>query len=152
MIKPALLADHLTGAALLMLLGFRRASIGWLIFLFIGMALASTQNRGGMFAIIISLTFALILTGKWRKLAVIVVTSAGLLGLLYLLDLSVPGHARDISARQLVENFSVLSVPRTQLTLRRRRIGASHGGTRSSAIHSRVRTFGPARVLGSIWQ
>jgi hypothetical protein len=108
-IKITLLQLHLTGAALLMLLGFKRASIGLLIFLFIGIALASTQNRSGTFAMMMSLTLALILTGKWRKLAVIVVISAGLLGLLYSLDLSLPGKEREVSASQLVENlFSVV--------------------------------------------
>jgi hypothetical protein len=105
--KAGLLADNLTGAALLMLLGFRRAGVGWCILLFIGMALVSTQNRGSMLAIIIPLAFAMITTGRLRKLAAIVVTAAGLIGLAYMLDFSVPSvTTREISAMQLVENFS----------------------------------------------
>lgn len=108
-VKAGFLADNLAGAALLMLLGFRRSGVGWLVLLVFGLALTSMENRGGMLAIIIPLIFALILTGRWRELTVIVVMVAGLVGLAYTLDLSgppIPNSEREISARQLVENFS----------------------------------------------
>ena len=43
---PDVMACHLAGAGLLMLLGFRRAGIGWCILMLIGMALASTYEQG----------------------------------------------------------------------------------------------------------
>ena len=86
------------------------SSVGWCILLLIGMALVSTQNRGSMLVIIVPLAFAMIATGRLRMLAAIVVTAAGLIGLAYMLDLSVPtdisATPREISATQLVENFS----------------------------------------------
>ena len=105
--KFGFLADNLAGAALLMLLGFRRPGVGWLVLLVIGIAFTSMSNRGGMLAIIIPLTFALILTGRWRELAVIGVMAAGLVGIAYTLDLSspIPNSTREISARQLIDNF-----------------------------------------------
>jgi len=106
-IKLNVLADHLTGAALLILLGFRRAGIGWLVLLCIGIALLSTQSRAGMSAIAISLTFAMIVTGRWRTLVAIVIIMAIMIALAYMLDLSVgsPFDSRSFSTRQLVENF-----------------------------------------------
>jgi hypothetical protein len=107
LVKPQLLADHLAGAALLILLGFMRASVGWRILLLIGIALVATQTRGGMLAIIIPLTFAFVATGRLLTFAFIVVATAGLASLAYQADLSVsPPVGREISARQLVGNFS----------------------------------------------
>ena len=108
--KAGLVADHLAGAALLILLGFMRASVGWRIILLIGIALIATQSRGAMLAVIIPTVFAMIATGRLRKLAAIVVTTGGLIGLAYMVDLSDPHPQRDrtreISATQLVENFA----------------------------------------------
>ena len=55
---PDVIGIHLTGAALLMLLGFRRAGIGWCVFLLIGLALVSTISRSCLFSIVIPITFA----------------------------------------------------------------------------------------------
>ena len=108
-VKAGLVADHLAGAGLLILLGFMRASVGWRIILLIGIALIATQSRGAMLAVIIPTVFAMIATGRLRKLAAIVVTTGGLIGLAYMVDLSIPipsATARQISATQLAENFA----------------------------------------------
>ena len=93
-----------------MLLGFRRPGIGWLIVLFIGIVLVSMRTRGGMLAFVIPLTIAVIVTGRWREGILIGASAAGIFGLAYMLDLSIPvGQSlasRDISAKQLVENFT----------------------------------------------
>jgi O-Antigen ligase len=106
-IKIGTLGAHLAGAALLMLLGFRRPGIGWLIVLFIGIALVSMRTRGGLLAFVIPLTIAVIVTGRWREGILIGASAAGIFGLAYMLEISV-GHfaSRDISAKQLVENFT----------------------------------------------
>jgi O-Antigen ligase len=109
-IKIGTLGAHLAGAALLMLLGFRRPSIGWFIVLFIGIVLVTMRTRGGLLAFVIPLALALIVTGKWRESILIGASAAGIFGLAYMLDLSISvGHSfasRDISAKQLVENFT----------------------------------------------
>ena len=99
----------------MILLGFRRAGIGWLTLLFISIALLSTQSRSGTLATVISLTFALVVTGRWRTLGAIVIILASIIALAYMLDLSVAGEfgpssgSRSISARQLLENlFSII--------------------------------------------
>lgn len=122
-VKMNLLAIHLTGAALLILLGFKRASIGWLTLLFIGIALLLTQSRAGTATIVISLTCALILTGRWRTLGAIVIIMASIVALAYMSDLSLDlspdpytaiEFSRSISARQLIENVSSIFGATTQ--------------------------------------
>ena len=104
---PDVAASHLAGAALLMLLGFRRAGIGWILLMLIGMALVSMQSRGSVWAIVIPIIFAAIAGGKLRKLAVVIVPTLGLLGLAYALDLSYPlDWRRSVSAQQLVDNVA----------------------------------------------
>ena len=123
-----------------------RASVGWRILLLIGIALIGTQNRGGMLAVIIPLTFAMIATGRLRKLAAIVVTTGGLIGLAYmriyrsliLVPPRLPRPARNqrnTACRRILQVFS-LDERTPDITLETTKpIGASHGGTRSSAIH-----------------
>ena len=109
-VKNGPFATHLLGAALLMLLGFRRAGIGWLIMLLIGITLLSIRSRGCMLDFVVPLSFAVIVTGRWRSATVIVVTVVSLLALAYMLDLSYQTgdelSGREISARQLVWNFT----------------------------------------------
>jgi O-Antigen ligase len=109
-------ATHLLGAALLMFLGFKRAGIGWLIILSIGIALLAMRSRGSLLAFAVPLAVAVIVTGRWREATLIVVSAAGLIGLAYMLDLSVQTPDvlanREISARQLVGNFlSIFGAP-----------------------------------------
>jgi hypothetical protein len=109
-IKYGPFATHLLGAALLMLLGFRRAGIGWLIMLFFGITLLSIRSRGCMLDFVVPLSVAVIVTGRWRSATVVVVTVASLLALAYMLDLSYQTgdelSGREISTRQLVSNFT----------------------------------------------
>jgi hypothetical protein len=99
---------HLLGAALLILLGFRRASIGWIIILFIGITMLAMRSRSSLLSFLIPFFLAIVVTGKWREAAAIVVTVTGLIGVAYLLDFSIPtgevlAH-REISARQFIGN------------------------------------------------
>lgn len=98
---------QLAGAALLALLGFRRANVAWLTLLLAGMAIAATQNRGGMLAIIFMLIFALLASGRLREFSVLFVIVAMLTGIAYVFNLSIPtNRMRDISAEQLIDNFA----------------------------------------------
>jgi hypothetical protein len=106
-VKPASLAVHLSGVALMMLLGFRRAGISWLLLLIIGMAVASMMNRAAMLAIVIPITVAVIVTGKWREFTFACVIGAVLIGSASVLAPAIPTNSsRDISAAQLIDNFT----------------------------------------------
>ena len=100
---------HLAAAAIMMLLGFMRANPARIILLVIGIALIVVRTRSSMLAIGIPIAVAIICSGRWRQGSVILVTAAGLIGLAYMLDLSVPTtytwDDRHFSAKQLVENF-----------------------------------------------
>ena len=137
----------------MMLLGFRRARIGWLALLIIGVALASMMNRGAMLIIIIPLAVAVISTGKWRELFFAFAVAAGLVGGAYALGATIPTtSSRDISAEQLVDNFTSIFGdfrPRTVMSLKERKIGVWLGGTRSSTTTFTDLTFGQAKALGS---
>ena len=114
-IKIGALGAHLAGAALLMMLGFRRPGIGWLIVLFIGIVLVSVRTRGGMLAFVIPLAIAVIVTGRWREGILIGASAAGIIGLAYMLDLSIPvgqSLATATSARNsLLRILSAFLVP-----------------------------------------
>jgi O-Antigen ligase len=105
--KPASLAVHLSGVALMMLLGFRRARISWLLLLIIGMAVASMMSRAAILIIIIPITFAVIVTGKWREFTFACVIGAVLIGSAWVLAPAIPTNSsRDISVTQLTYNFT----------------------------------------------
>ena len=101
-------AVHLSAAALLVILGFKRPNLLWCALLIAGMGVAASLNRGAMLAIIFILTFGSILGGRLREFAVVAGIGAALLGLAYVTDLSMPTarETRDISAEQLVENVN----------------------------------------------
>jgi hypothetical protein len=106
-VKVGTTSVHLAAAALLVLLGFRRLNVIWLGLLFVGMAAAASQNRGGMLAMITMLSVAMIAAGRLREYGGFLVVAAGLIAVGYVLDLSIPTQrARDISAVQLVNNFA----------------------------------------------
>ena len=152
-IKFGAVGVHLAAAAIMILLGFMRANPARIILLVIGIALIVARSRGSMLAIGIPFIFAAICAGRWRQGSVIVVTAAGLIGLAYMLDLSVPDHCRPGTSGTSAQNswsriFTVFSPP--NLVSKGQRVGAKNGGKRSSTIHSMALTFGRARALGSI--
>ena len=101
-------AVHLSAAALLVILGFKRPNLLWCALLIAGMGVAASLNRGAMLVIIFMLSCGSILGGRLREFAVVVGVGAALLGLAYAADLSIPTarETRDISAEQLVENVA----------------------------------------------
>jgi hypothetical protein len=101
-------AVHLSAAALLVVLGFMRPNLFWVAFLIVAMGVAASLNRGAMLVIVFMLSCGSILGGKLREFAVVVGIGAGVLGLAYVTDLSIPTarETRSISAEQLVENVA----------------------------------------------
>jgi hypothetical protein len=105
-VKPGTTAVHLAAAALLVHLGFRRSSLFWLGLVYIGLAVAGSQNRGGMLAALFMLSFAAIASGRVRQLAAPLASVVIILSLAFVFDLSLPTYReRDISVAQLTNNF-----------------------------------------------
>jgi O-antigen ligase len=111
-VKPGTMAVHLAGAALVVLLGFRRAGIPWLLMLCVGFVAACSQNRGGMVAALVMLTIGVVAAGKVRQFSGIVAIAIAIIGIAYAADLSIETNRdRDISARQMVDNFVSIFEP-----------------------------------------
>lgn len=72
LIGPGEVTVHLAGAAVFALVGYYRPTVLWVIALLATLAMASSLNRGGMLSFMIPVFLAVILTGKFRTLAVIV--------------------------------------------------------------------------------
>jgi O-antigen ligase len=105
-IKPGTMAVHLAAAALLALLGFRRAGVLWTLLLLIAMAIAASVNRGGMLAMMIMLAIGIAASGRLREFRKIMLAVVVLVAVVYALDISIPTHReRDVGVRQLADNF-----------------------------------------------
>jgi hypothetical protein len=103
---------HLAAAALLVLLGFRRAGPVWIGLLIVGMLTVASQNRGGMLAILAMMSIGLVVTGKLRVFSAFIVLTLAIGSVAYLLNLSIPtSRGRDISTTQVVENVASLFRP-----------------------------------------
>ncbi|MGI9506394.1 MAG: O-antigen ligase family protein [Geminicoccaceae bacterium] len=114
-LKPGDIGVHLAGISLFLLLGFRRLGVIWLILLLAAMAMAATQGRGGMLAMVLPIALALVLVRANRPLIFIGVLTASAVILALVLDLKLEfGDRRVLSARQFVTNvISILSSTRS---------------------------------------
>jgi O-Antigen ligase len=103
-------AVHLSGAAVFMLLGFRRVSLLWVMLLFVNI-LSVAVSRGGMLSILIPLGLAAVLGGQVRRLAPALLSASLLLAVTYAIGLEVQHvdsdmpNQRSIGAAQILENF-----------------------------------------------
>lgn len=107
-LRPGDLGVHLAGAAIFTLLGFVRPGRVWLVFLLLGMVLVSTQNRGGMLAMLLPIALATVLAGRTRTLISIIAPFAIVLAVGYALNLDIEtgDGKRKVGPRQLVENIA----------------------------------------------
>ena len=103
---------HLTGAAVFVLIGYRRASplvlVAWLA-LFV---LAGSVNRGAMLSVIVPVVLATLMLGRWRALLVAAVSAVALFGVAYVVEASYShfheaeeSDKRPVSAHQIVDNI-----------------------------------------------
>ena len=137
---------QLAGAALLALLGFRRANVAGSPYC-CGNGDRCDAKQGGMLAIIFMLIFALLASGRLREFSVLFVIVAMLTGIAYVFNLSIPtNRMRDISAEQLIDNFASIFGLGT-IGIREHRHGASNGGPISLTIPSAAPISGPAKDL-----
>ncbi len=114
-IQPTDVAVHLAGAGVFALVGFRKVTRLWLIFLIAGLAMVGAVSRGPLLAEILPITAAMVLLGKWRRLVLTFTACLMLFSLAYAVEPvffdyveARSSDERPISTRQLVEN--VLSI------------------------------------------
>ena len=112
-IGPSEVAVHLAGAAVFVLVGFRKATLLWIVLLVAALAMVSALSRGGMLAFVVPVTFAVLTLGKIRELAAILLTGLVILAAAYTLEPTLTDYRearsseeRSISVRQFIENVA----------------------------------------------
>jgi hypothetical protein len=114
-IRPGDQGVHLAGVSIFVLLGFcRRPGRVWGAALVATMLVVATQNRGALLAMMVPISVAVIVSGKWRSFIPPVLVILICISFAYAVDLSLPleGRAPDrvVGARQLVKNaLSILN-------------------------------------------
>ncbi|WGS01442.1 O-antigen ligase family protein [Bradyrhizobium sp. ISRA443] len=112
LIAPSELGTHLAGAAVFAVVGFRKATPPWIALLVAALAMVCAQSRGGMLAFAVPVTFAALVLGKIRELAIVLVAGLGIFAVAYVLE-PIFTHYREtassierpISTRQIVNNI-----------------------------------------------
>jgi hypothetical protein len=102
---------HLAGAMVFILIGYRKVSLLWVFVWFATLALVSATNRGATLAVIVPVTFALLVLGRYRLMLTAAVAAVGIFAVLLALESSFgqPSEVKDsmerpVSAHQIVEN------------------------------------------------
>jgi hypothetical protein len=111
-------APHLAGAAVFMLLGFRRVSPVWVLLLFVNILMVS-PTRGAMLSCLIPLALAAVLGGQMRRVTPLLLLAGLLLAVTYVIGLEIQQSDRPdqryVSAAQIVENVeSILGTSATK--------------------------------------
>ena len=102
-------ASHVTGAAVFILLGFRRVPLPWVLLLLVSIVMV-TASRGAMLSCVIPIGLAAVLGGQMRRVTPILMLSGALLAVTYAFGLKIPipgpeGAERDVGPAQILENF-----------------------------------------------
>ncbi|WP_172841957.1 O-antigen ligase family protein [Bradyrhizobium lablabi] len=110
-IRSGEIAVHLTGAALFVLVGFRKVSSLWILFVLAGMMMASVSSRGALLAIVLPIIFAVLVLGKLRELALVIVVGLAIFATAYAVETTFrdrrearASSERSLSAQQIVDN------------------------------------------------
>jgi hypothetical protein len=114
-IQASAVGTHLAGAAVFVLLGYRRVSWLWILCWFGTLAMVGATNRGATLAVLIPVTFALLVLGRVRLLVTVIGTAAAVFAAALGLEAAVGEHNevrdssdRPVSAYQIAENAKSL--------------------------------------------
>lgn len=110
-IQASAVGTHLAGAAVYVLIGYRRMSPWWIAVWFGTLAMMGATNRGATLAAILPVVFALIMLGRLRLLLHTLVGVVLIFGSIFAVESALTqydeakdSHDRPISAQQIVEN------------------------------------------------
>jgi hypothetical protein len=106
-------ASHLTGAAVFILLGFRRVRLPWVLLLLVSIIMV-TPSRGAMLSCVIPIGLAAVLGGQMRRITPVLLLGGVLLAVTYAIGLEIPvPSGRYVGPAQILENFdSILGTSR----------------------------------------
>jgi O-antigen ligase/polysaccharide polymerase Wzy-like membrane protein len=110
-IGPSAVGTHLVGIMVFALIGYRKVSVAWVLVWFATLALVSATNRGAMLSVVLPITFAMLMLGRFRLMLTTVGVGLAILAALLTLE-SIFGEyneakqswERPVSAHQIVEN------------------------------------------------
>ena len=112
-IRSGEVAVHLTGAALFVLVGLRKLSPFWIVFLSATMIMVSASSRAALLAIVLPLTFASLVLGKVRELVTVFLVGLTILASAYAVETAFTDYRearatseRTLNARQIVDNVA----------------------------------------------
>jgi hypothetical protein len=112
-IRSGEVAVHLTGAAVFVLIGFRKVSSLWILLVLASMIMASVSSRGALLAFVLPFSFAVLVLGKVRVVVPAVVAGLVIFATAYAVETAFTDyHAartsseRSLSARQIVDNVA----------------------------------------------
>jgi hypothetical protein len=108
---PSVVGSHLVGLMVFALIGYRKVSVAWVLVWFATLALVSATNRGAMLSVVLPITFAMLMLGRFRLMLTTVGVGLALFTALLTLE-SIFGEyneakqswERPVSAHQIVEN------------------------------------------------
>jgi hypothetical protein len=112
-IRSGGVTQHLAGAAVFALVGFRRVNLLWVILVAGSVMIASVSSRGAMLAFVVPVTFAAVVLGRFRQIASVLVIGLVLFAAAFLVESSFTEYhearstaERSISARQIINNVA----------------------------------------------
>ena len=116
-IRASEIAVHLTGAAVFVLVGFRKVSSLWILFVLAMMMMASVSSRGALLAFVLPFIFAVLVLGKVRELAAVLVVGLVIFATAYAVETAFTTEQREarttsersLSARQIIDNVASIA-------------------------------------------
>jgi hypothetical protein len=110
-IGASAVGTHLAGTAVFVLIGYRKVSPLWVVVWLVTMAMIGATNRGAALAVLVPITFAMIMLGRLRSMLTTLAAGLGIFGLLFAAEATFTQHEeakdsieRPVSAHQIVEN------------------------------------------------
>jgi hypothetical protein len=113
-IGPSAVGSHLAGAMVFALIGYRKVSIAWVSVWLATLALVSATNRGATLAVIIPVSVAMLMLGRFRMLFTTILVAIGILTVMFAIESTIGEYngaqdaansfERPVSAHQIVEN------------------------------------------------
>jgi hypothetical protein len=110
-IGASAVGTHLAGAMVYVLIGYRKVSPIWVIVWFGTLALVSATNRGATLAVVIPVSLAMLVLGRYRLMLTTVVAAVAIFSVLLALESTFGQYEeakdsieRPVSAHQIVEN------------------------------------------------
>jgi hypothetical protein len=110
-IGASAVGTHLAGAAVFVLIGYRKVSPLWVVVWLVTLAMIGATNRGATLAVLVPVVFAMVMLGRLRLMLTTIVAGSIIFGVLYAAEAAFTQYEeakdsieRPVSAHQIVEN------------------------------------------------